>query len=120
MSTNEVFTDLGNLPLDQFKPTRGLALVKREALPDMDGAILLVETKDEDRRLETSTARVVSLGYEKIDNQGNLIAWQVNEGDRVLLTKFAGYDFKIEGEAQYVMLCEDDIIAVIEDDTVVG
>jgi chaperonin GroES len=38
----------------------------------------------------------------------------LKEGDRVLFGRYAGSEIKIEGE-EYLMMREDDILAVVED-----
>ena len=42
------------------------------------------------------------------------MALQLKEGDRVLFGKYAGTEIKMEGE-EYLMMREEDILAVIND-----
>ncbi|GAA0428303.1 MAG: co-chaperone GroES [Bacillota bacterium] len=54
---------------------------------------------------------VVAVGSGKIVN-GEKVALEVSEGDRIIFSKFAGTEVKYEGK-EYLILREDDILAVI-------
>ena len=57
--------------------------------------------------------KVLSLGEGKRLDSGKRGAFQVKEGDRVLFTSYAGNEVTIDGE-EYLIMTEDDILAVIE------
>jgi len=56
---------------------------------------------------------VVSVGDGKLLEDGKRSALQVKVGDRVLFSSYAGDEFKI-GDNEYLLMREDDILAVIE------
>jgi len=55
--------------------------------------------------------KVVAVGSGSIVN-GEKVALEVNEGDRIIFSKFAGTEVKYEGK-EYLILRENDILAVI-------
>lgn len=55
--------------------------------------------------------KVVSVGSGSIVN-GERVALEVKEGDRIVFSKFAGTELKYEGK-EYLILRENDILAVI-------
>jgi chaperonin GroES len=46
-------------------------------------------------------------------DDGKVVPFQVKRGDRVLFSSYAGTEIKLEGE-DYVIMGEDDILAVME------
>ena len=55
--------------------------------------------------------KVVAVGSGKVEN-GEKVALEVAEGDRIIFSKFAGTEVKYEG-TEYLILRENDILAVI-------
>ena len=56
---------------------------------------------------------VISVGDGKLLDDGSRSTLQVNAGDRVLFTSYAGDEFKL-GDRELLLMREDDILAVIE------
>ena len=56
---------------------------------------------------------IVALGTGKTDENGKKVAFEVKKGDRVLVSKYAGTEIKLDGR-EYKILNSDDILAVIE------
>ena len=91
-------------------PLNEKIVVKRlEAESTTSGGIVLPDTAKE----KPKQGRVVSLGDGKLLETGKRAAFQVKEGDRVLFTNYAGNEVKI-GNEEYLIMTEDDILAVIE------
>jgi chaperonin GroES len=91
-------------------PLNEKIVVKRlEAESTTSGGIVLPDTAKE----KPKQGRVVSLGDGKLLESGKRAAFQVKEGDRVLFTNYAGNEVKI-GNEEYLIMTEDDILAVIE------
>ena len=91
-------------------PLNEKIVVKRlEAESTTSGGIVLPDTAKE----KPKQGRVVSLGDGKLLENGKRAAFQVKEGDRVLFTNYAGNEVKI-GNEEYLIMTEDDILAVIE------
>jgi chaperonin GroES len=57
---------------------------------------------------------VLSVGPGARDEDGKRIAMDVKAKDKVLFAKYAGTEFKIDGE-KVLILRESDILAILED-----
>lgn len=95
----------------KVKPLNDRVLVKRtEELHMTKGGIFIPDTAKE----KPVEGKVVAAGPGKMSDSGNRMSLAVKEGDRVLFGKYAGSEIKIEGE-EYLMMREEDILAIIED-----
>jgi len=56
---------------------------------------------------------VIAAGKGKIMENGDIHPLDVKKGDRVIFSKYAGTDIKLDGE-DYLMMREDDILGVVE------
>ncbi|KAB8125702.1 co-chaperone GroES [Gracilibacillus oryzae] len=56
--------------------------------------------------------RVVAVGSGRVADNGEKIALEVNEGETVIYSKFAGTEVKYEGK-EYLILRESDILAIV-------
>lgn len=74
------------------------------------GGILLPDTASKDKPQE---GKVVCVGAGKVLENGNIAPMQVKEGDKIIFSKYAGSDVKIE-DNEYLILAETDILAVID------
>ena len=94
----------------KVKPLNDRVLVKRtEELTVTKGGIVIPDTAKE----KPIEGKVVAVGPGKMSDQGQRMALQVKEGDRVLFGKYSGTEIKVEGE-EYLMMREEDILAIIE------
>ena len=92
------------------KPLNDRVLVKRtEELTVTKGGIVIPDTAKE----KPIEGKVVAVGPGKMSDQGQRMALQVKDGDRVLFGKYSGTEIKVEGE-EYLMMREEDILAIIE------
>ncbi|ASF37995.1 MULTISPECIES: co-chaperone GroES [Halobacillus] len=57
--------------------------------------------------------KVIAVGTGRITDNGEKIALEVAQGDRVIYSKFAGTEVKYEGN-EYLILRESDVLAVIQ------
>jgi chaperonin GroES len=57
--------------------------------------------------------KIVAVGPGRKDEDGERIAMDVSEGDRVLYAKYAGTEVKL-GDKKYLILKESDILAILE------
>jgi len=95
----------------KIKPLNDRVLVKRmEEVQVTKGGILIPDTAKE----KPIEGKVIAVGPGKMSEQGQRMALQLKEGDRVLFGKYAGTEIKMEGE-EYLMMREEDILAVIND-----
>lgn len=56
---------------------------------------------------------VMAVGTGRLMDDGRVVALEVKVGDKVLFSKYGGTEIKIGGE-EYMILREDDILAVLE------
>lgn len=59
------------------------------------------------------TGKVVAVGPGKTTEEGKVIPMSVKVGDRILFTKYAPNEIKIEGK-EYLVIREDDVLAILE------
>lgn len=91
-------------------PLNEKVVVKRvEAEEKTAGGIVLPDTAKE----KPKQGKVLSLGEGKLLENGKRAPFQVKEGDRVLFTSYAGNEVVIDGD-EYLIMTEDDILAVVE------
>jgi chaperonin GroES len=95
----------------KVKPLNDRVLVKRmEEVQITKGGIVIPDTAKE----KPIEGKVIAVGPGKMSDAGVRMALQLKEGDRVLFGKYAGTEIKTEGE-EYLMMREEDILAVIND-----
>jgi chaperonin GroES len=95
----------------KVKPLNDRVLVKRiEEVQVTKGGIVIPDTAKE----KPIEGKVIAVGPGKMSDAGSRMPLQLKEGDRVLFGKYAGTEIKMEGE-DYLMMREEDILAVITD-----
>jgi len=72
--------------------------------------IILPETIDKEK---PERGEVVAIGSGRILENGQTLKMSVKVGDRVLFKKYAPDELKIDG-SEYLVLSENDIIAIID------
>ena len=91
-------------------PLNEKIVVKRlEAEEKTAGGIVLPDTAKE----KPKQGKVLSVGDGKLLENGKRAPFQVQEGDRVLFTSYAGNEVTIDGK-EYLIMSEDDILAVVD------
>ncbi|WP_347273394.1 co-chaperone GroES [Candidatus Kuenenia sp.] len=92
------------------KPLGEKILLKRlEAEGKTAGGILLPETAKEKPKQGT----IIVLGDGKLLENGERARFQVKNGDKVLFNSYGSTEVKIDGD-EYLLMSEDDILAVID------
>ncbi len=94
----------------KVKPLRDKVLVKRlEEEEKSKGGIILPDTAKEKPML----GKIVAVGKGKVLDDGKIRPLDVKAGDKILFAKYAGTEFKIEGE-EHLILTEDEILGIVE------
>jgi chaperonin GroES len=94
----------------KIKPLNDRILVARlEEEQKSAGGIIIPDTAKE----KPQEGKVVEAGPGKLDDSGKRIPMQVKKGDRVLFSRYAGNDVKIDGK-EYIFMREDDILCVLD------
>jgi len=73
------------------------------------GGIVLPDTAKE----KSTRGEVVAVGSGKLLPGGKVVPLAVKAGDKVIYSKYAGSDFKMEGK-EYKIVQESEILAIIE------
>ena len=93
-----------------IRPLGEKVLLKRvEAEGKTAGGIVLPDTAKE----KPKEGKVIAIGDGRILKSGERAKVQVKKGDRVLFSSYGGTEVRIDGE-DYLLMSEDDILAVIE------
>lgn len=82
------------------------ALAKEEVTKS---GIVLPDTVKE----KPQEGKIVAVGSGKTLENGEKVALEVKVGDKIIFSKYAGTEIKIEGK-EYLIISERDILAIIE------
>lgn len=92
-----------------LKPLADRVVIKQlEAEEKTKGGIILTNQSKE----KPQEAEVISVGP-GVTVDGKLIPMQVKSGDKVIYSKYAGTEVKIDG-VEYIIVKESDILAIVE------
>lgn len=86
-----------------------ILVVRTEGEQKTAGGIIIPDTAKE----KPMEGKVVAAGPGKPDEKGNRVPMELKVGDRVLFSKYAGTEIKIDG-VEHLFMREDDILGVIE------
>ncbi len=85
-------------------------LVKQaEEKEQIKGGIIIPDAAKE----KSQEATVVAVGTGKRTSDGKTIPFEVNVGDSVLISKYGGTEVAV-GDEKFVLLREDDIVAILK------
>jgi chaperonin GroES len=70
------------------------------------GGIVLPDTAKE----KPQEGKIIAVGPGRLTEEGNRIAMEVKKGDKVIYSKYAGTEFKMDGE-ELIIMHEGDILA---------
>lgn len=94
----------------KVKPMNDRVLIVRvEEEQKTAGGIIIPDTAKE----KPMEGKVVGAGPGKRNDKGQRVPMELNQGDRVLFSKYAGTEIKIDG-VEHLFMREDDILGVIE------
>ena len=94
----------------KIKPLQDRVLVKRIEIEEKtESGIIIPDTAKE----KSQEGEVIAVGPGRVLENGTKIELTVKPGDRILFSKYAGTEVKIDGEELLIMR-EDDILGVIE------
>ena len=94
----------------KIRPLQDRLIVKRvEEEEKTKGGIIIPDTAKE----KPQQGKIIAVGKGRILEDGKVVPLVVKEGDRVLFSKYAGTDIKVDGE-EHLIMREDDILAIFE------
>lgn len=96
--------------MKNIQPLGNRVLIKRVQAATSKGGIFLPETAKEKPR----EGEVVAVGPGKINKMGEIEVMDVKVGDKILFSNYAGTEVKSDNDDEYLILSQDDILAVLE------
>ena len=93
----------------KVKPLGDRVLIKRvDPEEEVKGGIIIPDTAKE----KPMEGKVVAVGQGKTDDNGKRVPMEVKKGDRVLIGKYAGTEFKLN-DVEHVIVREDEIMGIL-------
>jgi chaperonin GroES len=94
----------------KFRPLHDRVVVRRlDAEERTTGGIIIPDTAKE----KPMEGEVIAVGPGARNEQGQIVALDVRQGDRILFGKWSGTEVKIDGEELLIMK-ESDIMGIVE------
>ncbi len=94
----------------KIRPMNDRILVVRvEEEKKTAGGIIIPDTAKE----KPQEGKVVAAGPGKMGEDGKRIPMELKKGDRILFSKYAGSEIKIDG-VEHIFMREDDILGILE------
>ncbi len=93
-----------------LKPIGDRVVVRAKTAEEMTKSGIILPDTAKERPQE---GEVMAVGTGRVMDDGRVVPLDVKVGDKVLFSKYGGTEIKIGGE-EYIILREDDILAVIE------
>jgi chaperonin GroES len=94
----------------KIRPLGDRLLVKRiEEAEETRGGIIIPDTAKE----KPMQGEVIACGPGRVLEDGKIQKLEVQTGDRILMSKYAGTEVKIDGD-DYLILREDDVLGIIQ------
>jgi chaperonin GroES len=95
----------------KIRPLQDRIIVKRiEEEEKTKGGIIIPDTAKE----KPIEGKVIAAGNGKVLEDGKVRPLDIKAGDRVLFSKYAGTEVKLDG-VEHLIMREEDILGVIED-----
>jgi chaperonin GroES len=94
-----------------FKPLNDRVIVEPLEQEEKTAAGIYVPETAKEKPQEGT---VLAVGPGRLLDSGERAPMDVHTGDRVLFAKYAGTEFKADGDKSYLILGERDILAIVE------
>ncbi len=96
--------------MSKIQPLQDRVIVKRFASEEKTASGIIIPDTAKEKPQE---GEVIAVGEGKFLDNGNRVTPTVKAGDKVLFSKYAGTEIKIDGEELLIMR-EDDILGIIK------
>ena len=94
----------------KIRPLNDQVLVVREEEEQKTvGGIIIPDTAKE----KPQRGKIVAAGPGKMGEDGKRIPLEIKEGDRILFSKYAGTEIKLDG-VEHLFMREDDVLSIVE------
>jgi chaperonin GroES len=94
----------------KIRPLHDRIIVKRVDEEEKTKGGIIIPDSAKEKPME---GKVIAVGNGKKTDDGKVIKMDVKAGDRVLFSKYAGNEVKIDGD-EHLIMREDDILGIIE------
>jgi chaperonin GroES len=94
----------------KIRPLHDRILVKRLDGEEKTVGGIIIPDNAKEKPME---GKVIAVGNGKLLDDGSLRKLEVKTGDRILFSKYAGSEVKMDG-AEHLILKEDDILGIID------
>ena len=95
----------------KIRPLQDRIIVKRVAEEGKTRGGLIIPDTAKEKPIE---GRVLAVGNGKVLEDGTVRPLDVKAGDRILFSKYAGTEIKLDGD-EHLIMREEDILGVVED-----
>ena len=94
-----------------LKPLNDRVIVRpKDTVEKSKGGVILPDTASKEKPMEGT---VVAVGPGQLNDNGERTALEVKKDDKVIYSKYAGTEIKIDDD-KYLILREEDILAIIQ------
>ncbi len=93
----------------KIRPLYDRLVVQRIEEQEVKQGSIIIPDSAKEKPME---AKVVAVGGGKRNDDGKVIPLDVNEGDRILIGKYAGNEIKVDGQ-EYLIVREDEVLGVL-------
>jgi chaperonin GroES len=94
----------------KIRPLQDRIIVKRVEEEEKTKGGIIIPDSAKEKPIE---GKVIAVGNGKVQEDGKVRPLDVKAGDRILFSKYAGTEIKIDGE-EHLIMREEDILGVIE------
>ena len=94
----------------KFRPLHDRVVVRRLTAEEKTAGGIIIPDTAKEKPME---GEVVAVGPGACNEQGQIVALDLKQGDRILFGKWSGTEVKIDGEELLIMK-ESDIMGIIE------
>jgi chaperonin GroES len=94
----------------KIRPLQDRIIVQRiEEEEKTAGGIIIPDTAKEKPQI----GKVIAVGNGRKTEDGTVVPMDVKKGDKVLFSKYAGSEVKLDGD-EFLIMKEDDILGIVE------
>ena len=94
----------------KIRPLQDRIIVKRVQEEEKTKGGIIIPDSAKEKPIE---GKVIAVGNGKVQEDGKVRPLDVKAGDRILFSKYAGTEIKIDGD-EHLILREDDILGILE------
>lgn len=93
-----------------IRPLQDRILVKRVEVEEKTSGGIIIPDNAKEKPMQ---GEVIAVGHGKVLDDGNMRKPEVTVGEKVLFSKYAGSEVKIDG-IEHLIMREDDLLGIVE------